>query len=89
LFFVLLFFKKLLDRNTFASDSIGRRGQTALTGAQVTARRVGTFATVADARILFALVNIGATSSVHQQHVTRTNSPAEKLDFFKFQMKSN
>jgi hypothetical protein len=89
LFFVLLFLKKLLDGNTFASDSIGRRGQTALTGAQVTARRVGTFATVADARILFALVNIGAASSVHQQHVTRTNSPAEKLDFFKFQMKSN
>jgi hypothetical protein len=84
LFFVLLFKKKLLDGNTFASDSIGRRGQTALTGAQVTARRVGTFATVADARILFALVNIGAASSVHQQHVTRTNSPAEKLDFENF-----
>jgi hypothetical protein len=84
LFFVLLFLKKLLDGNTFASDSIGRRGQTALTGAQVTARRVGTFATVADARILFALVNIGAASSVHQQHVTRTNSPAEKLDFENF-----
>jgi hypothetical protein len=84
LFFVLLFKKKLLDGNTFASDSIGRRGQTALTGAQVTARRVGTFATVADARILFALVDIGAASSVHQQHVTRTNSPAEKLDFENF-----
>ena len=52
--------------NIFASNSIGRRGQTALTGAQITAWRVGTFATVTEAWILFAFVNIGATSSVHQ-----------------------
>lgn len=63
-------YKNLIQ--TFAGNSIGRCGQTALTAAQITAWGVGAFATVADACILFTLINISATSSVHQQHVTST-----------------
>ncbi len=69
--------------DTFASDAIGRRFQTALARTLVTARCVGAFAAVADARILLALVDIVATPSVHEQHVTRTEGIQEERFRFK------
>jgi len=53
-----------------------------LTGAGVAARRVGAFSAVADARIFLALVDIRTAASVHQQHVSSTDSKKNILSGF-------
>lgn len=64
---------------TFASNSVGRGGQSTLAGTQVTAWCVSAFATVTDTWILFALIDVSAASSVHQQHVTSTEIRKRKM----------
>lgn len=55
---------------TFASGAIFGRGKSVLAGALVTSWCIRALASVANARILFAFIDVRATPAVHQKHVS-------------------
>ena len=80
---------------TFASVAIGWSYQTTGTRTRVASGCVGTFATVANPGILFALVDIVTATTVHQQHVTspyrckkkKKNHYKHTLPFFRWHLR--